>query len=65
MFHAKDIMTSHVVAVRADDTVDHAITLMVKHRISGLPVLDKDNRPVGIVSEFDLYGTDLRGSDGK
>jgi CBS-domain-containing membrane protein len=27
---------------------------MVKHRISGLPVLDKQGRPVGVVSEFDL-----------
>ena len=54
MFHAKDIMTSHVVAVHADDTVDRAITLMVKHRISGLPVLDKEGRLVGVVSEFDL-----------
>jgi CBS domain-containing protein len=54
MFHAKDIMTSHVVAVQMDDSVDRAITLMVKHRISGLPVLDKEGRLVGVVSEFDL-----------
>jgi CBS domain-containing protein/HPt (histidine-containing phosphotransfer) domain-containing protein len=54
MFTAKDIMTTHVVTVSVDDTVDYAITLMVKHRISGLPVLDKQGRPVGIVSEFDL-----------
>jgi CBS-domain-containing membrane protein len=27
---------------------------MVKHRISGLPVLDEQGHPVGIVSEFDL-----------
>ena len=54
MFKAKDIMTTHVVAVDVDDTIDHAISLMVKHRISGLPVLDKQGRPVGVVSEFDL-----------
>ena len=54
MFKAKDVMTTHVVAVDVDDTVDHAISLMVKHRISGLPVLDREGRPVGVVSEFDL-----------
>jgi CBS domain-containing protein len=54
MFQAKDIMTTPVVAVDLDDTIDRAISLMVKHRISGLPVLDKQGRPVGIVSEFDL-----------
>ena len=54
MLKVKDIMTTHVVAVAADDSIDRAILLMVKHRISGLPVLDKDGRPAGIVSEFDL-----------
>jgi len=54
MFTAKDIMTTHVVTVNVDDTIDHAITLMVRHRISGLPVLDREGRPVGVVSEFDL-----------
>lgn len=54
MFTVKDIMTTHVVAVEADDTIDHAISLMMKHRISGLPVLDQQGHPVGIVSEFDL-----------
>lgn len=54
MFKAKDIMTTHVVAVDVDDTVDYAISLMVKHRISGLLVLDKQGCPVGVVSEFDL-----------
>ena len=54
MLKAKDIMTTHIVTVQGDDPVDHAIFLMVKHRISGLPVLDNEGRPLGIVSEFDL-----------
>jgi CBS domain-containing protein len=54
MFKAGDIMTTHVVTVDANDSVDHAISLMVRHRISGLPVLDQQGRAVGIVSEFDL-----------
>jgi CBS domain-containing protein len=54
MFKAKDLMTTHLVAVAVDDTIDYAIDLMVKHRISGLPVCDREGRPVGIISEFDL-----------
>jgi CBS domain-containing protein len=54
MFKAKDLMTTHLVAVTVDDTIDRAIDLMVKHRISGLPVCDREGRPVGIISEFDL-----------
>ena len=54
MFKARDIMTTHVVAVSEDDTVDYAISLMVKHRISGLPVLDHYGCPTGVVSEYDL-----------
>ena len=54
MFKAKDLMTTQVVTVNVDDTIDQAITLMVKHRISGLPVLNREGRPVGIISEFDL-----------
>jgi len=54
MFKAKDLMTTQVVTVNVDDTIDHAITLMVRHRISGLPVLDRAGLPVGIISEFDL-----------
>ena len=65
MLHARDIMTTHVVTVRVDDTVDRAITLMVKHRISGLPVLDEEGRPVGIVSEFDLLELICEGQTGQ
>ena len=54
MLKAKDIMTIHVVTVDIDDSIDRAIGLMVNHRISGLPVLDKEGRLTGIVSEYDL-----------
>jgi CBS domain-containing protein len=65
MLRAKDIMTRHVVTVDANDTIDHAITLMVKHRISGLPVVDREARPVGIVSEFDLLELICEGHSGE
>jgi CBS domain-containing protein len=54
MFRAKDLMTTHVISVAPEDTIDRAVALMVRHRISGLPVVDQEGCPVGIVSEFDL-----------
>jgi CBS domain-containing protein len=62
---AKDIMTTDVVAVGPEDTVADIAALMHARRISGLPVVERDGRLVGIVSEDDLtrraeIGTDER-----
>ena len=65
MFTAKDIMTTRVVTVNVDDRVDRAIALMIKHRISGLPVLDAQGRPVGVISEFDLLELICQGQTGQ
>jgi CBS domain-containing protein len=51
---ACDIMTRNVVTVGADTPVQSVAALLVEHRISGLPVVDAENRIVGIVSEGDL-----------
>ena len=54
MITAKDIMTTDVVSIKQDARTDDAIALMIKHGISGLPVVDADDRLVGMVSEFDI-----------
>jgi len=51
---AKDIMSSPVITVRPETTVDDALGLMLQHHVSGLPVVDAENRIVGIISQFDL-----------
>ncbi len=48
-----DVMSSPVITVEADASVEEAATLMVEKHISRLPVLDK-GRMVGIVSKRDL-----------
>jgi CBS-domain-containing membrane protein len=50
----KDIMTSHVVAVRPDVSYREMIATLRAHRVSGLPVVDADGIVVGVVSETDL-----------
>jgi CBS domain-containing protein len=64
---AADIMTSEVITVGEDASVQEAAKLMAEHGISALPVVDRDNRVVGIVSEGDLLhraetGTERRRS---
>lgn len=47
-------MTRRVYTVRADAPAVRAIDLMITHNIGAVPVLDADERPVGILTETDF-----------
>jgi len=49
-----DIMTQEVVSVAPETTVSEAAKIMLKERISGLPVINAAHVLVGIVTEGDL-----------
>jgi CBS domain-containing protein len=51
---AKDVMTTDVITVDPDTTVQALAALLAERGISGAPVLDSSGRLVGIVSEGDL-----------
>jgi CBS domain-containing protein len=51
----RDVMTSHVVSVTRQESIDEAARLLNFHDVSGLPVCD-GRRVVGVVSEADLIG---------
>jgi predicted transcriptional regulator len=51
----RDVMTTTVVCVTRQDSVDEAARLLTFHDVSGLPVCD-GQRVVGVVSEADLIG---------
>lgn len=51
---AGDLMTTAVVAVRPEDTVEHAAKLMYDRRVKRLPVTDESGRLVGIISRGDV-----------
>ena len=53
---AKDIMVTRLITLTPDMDVYEAIDLMLKHRISGAPVVDDEGRLVGIFSEKDSMG---------
>jgi CBS domain-containing protein len=51
---AKDVMTSPVISIEPETPVLQAVRIMLQRRISGLPVIDKDGRLVGMVTEGDF-----------
>src|SRR5487761_619343 len=50
----KDVMTTHVVSVREDATYKDIATRLRELRVSAFPVVDADDRVIGVVSEADL-----------
>ena len=50
----RDVMTSDVVSVGPDASIDEAVQLMLQRRISGLPVIDHTGELVGVVTEGDF-----------
>ena len=50
----RDVMTPSVVSVAANESVLAAVHIMLKNRISGLPVVDADGHLVGMVTEGDF-----------
>jgi CBS domain-containing protein len=51
---AMDVMVRDVVTVSPEDDIADVIRLLAEHDISALPVVDDDDRVVGVISEADL-----------
>jgi len=51
---AMDVMTPNVITVDPDSSILTLARLLSERAISGVPVVDSDNRLIGIVSEGDL-----------
>jgi CBS domain-containing protein len=50
----KDVMTTHVVAVRKNASFKDMVISLREHRVSAFPVVDDEDRVVGVVSEADM-----------
>ncbi len=60
MLKAKDIMTKDVITIRDEATVEELARLLMEHRISGVPVVNDENKIEGIVTENDLIRKNKR-----
>jgi acetoin utilization protein AcuB len=51
----KDIMTKKVLSIDSEATIEEAALLMYNNRIGGVPVVDKNQDVVGIITETDIF----------
>lgn len=55
-----DVMTTEVVTLTPDTSVEDAVALLTEHGISGAPVVDADGRLVGVLDDSDLIVAEAR-----
>ena len=50
----REVASGELVTVQADDNLSDALKLMASHQVRRLPVVDQDNRLVGILAQADI-----------
>ncbi|MCX4673692.1 CBS domain-containing protein [Streptomyces sp. NBC_01381] len=65
MKHSKigSVMTGEVVSARYGTPFKDVAKLLAEHRISGLPVIDTDEKVIGVISETDLLVREAQAPD--
>lgn len=51
----RDIMSRMVITVDAEDTIEYVAYKLYKHKVNALPVVDENNKLVGIISQTDIF----------
>ncbi len=51
----REVMTRKVYTVSATESFSNIVKLLVKRKISGVPVVNKKGKVIGIISEKDLF----------
>jgi len=54
MLKAKDIMQTNLITVTEQTPIHEVINVLAENKITGVPVVDGDDRLVGIISEKDI-----------
>jgi nucleotide-binding universal stress UspA family protein/predicted transcriptional regulator len=57
-FAVRDLMTRDLAVLRADEPLTTALRKLLRHRVSGAPVVDGAGKLVGVLSEHDLLAWD-------
>ena len=50
-----DLMSKKVITVTPQTALQDAASLLIKHRIGGLPVVDSQQRVIGVITETDIF----------
>lgn len=51
---AAAVMSPGVVSVEEDDSIQDAMRKITEHHVSGVPVVDRENRCIGVISTSDI-----------
>ena len=54
MFPITEIMTKDVITAKEDTPIMDIIQILVDKKITGIPIVNQENKLVGILSEFDV-----------
>ncbi|MBU8934318.1 MAG: CBS domain-containing protein [candidate division Zixibacteria bacterium] len=53
-----------VISITPDVTIKETMKMLIENKISCLPVMDKDDKLVGIISDKDIFGASYRDEKG-
>jgi CBS domain-containing protein len=56
---ADQIMTTDVMTVHVDTTIEEVARLLTTRRVGSVPVVDDENRVVGVVNDEDLFTSEM------
>jgi CBS-domain-containing membrane protein len=60
MLNASDIMTTKVITVKKDTSLQDLARILYDNHINGVPVVDDEDRLIGIICESDLIRKDKK-----
>jgi CBS domain-containing protein len=55
---ARDIMTENVITIKKDSSIEDLSEILLKNKISGVPVVGSDGKIAGVVTEGDIIVQD-------
>lgn len=51
---AADIMSTELIVIQEDENIEEALKMLINYKVTGLPVVDKKGKMLGVLSEYDL-----------
>jgi acetoin utilization protein AcuB len=57
----KEIMSTKIISISPNDTIDNALKMMDNYRLKVLPVVDYENKLLGIIRIKDIFESFLKG----
>lgn len=57
---ARDLMTKNIITVKSDITIKELSDILLKNKISGVPVVDDEGKIIGIVTEADVIKENIK-----